>query len=75
MTIGYRTAEELGTVLFDILRNDFHRPVVNGKINVENIEEKICEGIYNKELEPMNKTDVDFVCKLLQELVDEYANL
>lgn len=73
MTIGYQTATDLGIVAFDVLRNDFHRPIVNGKINVDNIQEQIFEGIYNGNLEPMTQADVDFVCNIVQDLVDQYA--
>jgi hypothetical protein len=70
----YLTPAESGVVVFDILRNDFHRPFVNGKCNRENIEEQITLGILSGYLSPMTQTDVDFVCDLVDDLIMEYGN-
>jgi hypothetical protein len=71
--IGLNTASQLGIVAFDVLRNDFHRPIVDGKCNRENIEDAIIDGIYKGELDPMNKTDVEFVCNLIDDMIEMYA--
>ena len=71
--IGLNTASQLGIVAFDVLRNDFHRPIVDGKCNRENIEDAIIDGIYNGELDPMDKTDVEFVCNLIDSMIDMYS--
>jgi hypothetical protein len=70
----YLTPAESGVVVFDILRNNFHQPIVNGKCNRENIEEQITMGIMSGALSPMTQTDVDFVCDLVDDLIMEYGN-
>ena len=71
--IGLQTATDLGVVVFDVLRNDFHQPIVDGKCNRDNIEDMITVGIMSGKLEPMNETDVKFVCDLIDDLIVEYA--
>jgi hypothetical protein len=68
------TAAETGVVVFDVLRNDFHRPLVDGKCNRVNIEEQIVNGILAKQLPPMTVTDVDYVCDMIDDLIAEYGN-
>lgn len=68
------TPTETGVVVFDVLRNDFHRPLVNGKCNRENIEEQITVGILSGQLSPMTQTDVDYVCDMIDDLIKEYGN-
>jgi hypothetical protein len=51
----YLTPAETGVVVFDILRNDFHRPFVEGKCNREKIEEQITIGILSGQLSPMTQ--------------------
>lgn len=59
----------LGQIAFDVLRNDFHRPIVKGKCNRENIEDKILDGVYRGKLEAMNASDVAFVCDIIDDLI------
>ena len=66
----WNTGTQLGVVAFDVIRQDFHRPIVNGKCNRENIEDAILDGIYLGHLPAMNKDDVTFVCNLIDELID-----
>ena len=68
------TAAETGVVVFDVLRNDFHRPLVDGKCNRENIEEQITVGILSGHLSPMTQIDVDYVCDMIDDLIKEYGN-
>jgi len=63
----------LGQVAFDVLRHDYHRPYINGKCNRESIEDNILDGVYKGELPAMNKQDVDFVCDLVDDLIEMYA--
>lgn len=69
----YLTPAESGVVVFDILRNDFHRPFVDGKCNREKIEEQITIGILSGQLSPMTQADVDFVCDLVDDLIENYG--
>jgi hypothetical protein len=63
----------LGQITFDVLRNDFHRPVVDGKCNREKIADAIFDGIYKSELEAMNEKDVAFVCDLIDDMIGVYG--
>lgn len=65
---------ETGTIVFDILRNDFHRPIVDGKCDRKNIEEHIVNGILSKQLPPMSVSDVDCVCDLIDDLIKEHGD-
>ena len=64
---------ELGVMAFDVLKNDFHRPLVNGKCNRDNIEEEITKGIYSKQLGPMTQKDVNFICDLIDDMIVMYG--
>jgi len=66
--------EILGGVAFDVLRNDYHRPIQNGKCNRVRIEDSIVDGIYTKQLPAMNKADVNFVCDIVDDLIAEYGS-
>lgn len=59
----------LGQIAFDVLRNDFHRPLVEGKCNRENIEDKILDGVYRGKLEAMNASDVAFICDIIDDVI------
>jgi len=63
----------LGQIAFDVIRNNFHRPIVNGKCDRENVENNILEGVYLGMLPAMNKADVDFVCDLVDDLIKTYG--
>ena len=65
--------EQLGGIAFDVLRNDFHRPIVDCKCNRDLIEDSIVDGIYTKQLPAMNKADVEFVCELVDDMIAEYG--
>lgn len=71
--MGLQTGADLGVVVFDVLRNDYHRPIVDGKCNRENIEDQITLGILSGQLGPMNEHDVKFVCDLVDDLIMEYG--
>lgn len=71
--IGYLTAEQNGMIAFDVLRNDFHRPLVDGKCNREKIADQITMGILSGFLAPMTEEDVDFVCDTIDDLIEMYG--
>lgn len=68
-----QTAEYIGQVVFDVLRNDFHRPFVEGKANRDKIEDNITIGILAGELQPMDQSDVDMICDLVDGLIEEHG--
>ena len=59
-------------MVLDILQNDFHRPIVNGKCNREQIEDKIIVGILSKKLPPLTQKDVDIVCEMVDYLIEDF---
>jgi hypothetical protein len=67
------TAEQQGQMVFHILQQGYHRPLVEGKANRDKIEDEIVIGLYNKEIPPLNDEDVDLVCLLVNELIDEHS--
>lgn len=66
----WNNPHELGAIAFGVLRNDFHRPIVDGKCNRENIEDNILDCIYCEELPAMNKADVEFICDMIDTLIE-----
>lgn len=68
------TINELGVVAFDILLLDAHRPFIKGKCNRQNIGDALFEGIYKGDFQPMNEADVDYVCDLVDILIEEFGN-
>ena len=67
------TAEQQGQMVFHILQQGYHRPLVDGKANRDKIEDEIVIGLYNREIPPLNHEDVDLVYVLVNELVEEYG--
>lgn len=68
-----QTAEYIGQVVFDVLRNDFHRPFIDGKANRDKIEDNITIGILAGELQPMDQEDVNMICDLVDGLIEEHG--
>ena len=56
-------------IALDILRNGMHLPIVNGKVNRDNIEEELVMGILSKELGPMDQEFVNLIIESLEDLV------
>jgi len=65
----WNSAERLGHIAFDVIRNDFHRPITSGKCDRENIENHVLDGVYQAELPPMNEADVAFICDIVDDLI------
>lgn len=57
----------------DILMNDFHRPLVNGKANRDKIEDMITIGVMNGEIGYVNQETVDLAIELIDDLVVQYG--
>jgi len=62
-----------GILVFDILRNDFHRPFVDGKCNRDNIEEQVTIGILSGALEPVTQEEVELAMDIVDELIVQYS--
>ncbi len=62
-----------GSLCFGILQNDFHRPLINGKANRDNIEDAITIGMLQGELGYVDKETVDIAIKLVDDLIFQYG--
>lgn len=65
-------AETHGAMVFHILQNDYHRPLVDGKCNRDNIEEQIVVGMYSGEVPALSEYDVDMICSCINDLIVEH---
>ena len=61
-----------GELCFGILEADFHRPLVNGKANRENIEDAIVIGMMEKKLGYVTQETVDIAIALVNDLLAIY---
>jgi len=67
------TVEQQSQMVFHILQQDYHRPLVGGKANREKIEEEITIGLYNNEIPPLNQLDVDLICEMVDGLIEDFG--
>ena len=67
-----KASQRAGQLAFDILRNEFHLPIVDGKINRENIEDQITVGIYSGELVGISQEVVDLAIETVEDLIKVY---
>jgi hypothetical protein len=61
-----------GELCFDILRNEFHLPLIDGKANRDNIEDAIVVGVLRGELGYIDKETVDLTIELVDDLLALY---
>lgn len=59
----------------DVLQNGFHLPIVDGKVNRDNIEDQIIIGMYKKELPPVTDKQLNMTVENVQMLVEEFKNI
>ena len=67
------TAQQQGQMVFHILQQGYHKPLVDGKANRDNIEDEIVIGLYNGEIPPLEEDDVDLVYSMVNELISEHG--
>lgn len=70
-----KQAEIATELALDIMMNSFHHPLVNGKANVEKIEDEIVKGIYAGELKDVNQEAVDMAIVFVNEIITEFGEL
>lgn len=71
MSVDAKTA---GILAIDIMRQDFHRPFIDGKCNRQNIEDAIIEGISSGKLEYyVSKEIADLAMDLIDDLIVTYG--
>ena len=67
-------AQTAGILAIDIMRQDFHRPFIDGKCNRQNIEDAIIEGIASGKLEYyVSKEIADLAMDLIDDLIVTYG--
>ncbi len=65
---------ELATELaIDIMMNSFHQPLVDGKANVEKIEDEIVKGIYSGELKNIDQEIVNMAVMFVDDIIAEFG--
>lgn len=64
--------EHAGRLAYDILFNQYHLPLVDGKSNRDNIEEQITIGLYRGELDPITQEIVDLAISTVDDMIDEF---
>lgn len=62
-----------GTLAFDVLYNEFHLPLVNGKANRDRIEDAITVGMMQNALGYVDKETVDIAVGLIDDLLVQYG--
>ena len=72
MEIDMKASTRAGQLAFDILRNEFHLPIVDGKSNRENIEDQITIGIYAGEINGITQEIVDLAIETVEDLIKIY---
>lgn len=66
-------SELAGNLAFDILRNRFHMPLVDGKANRDKIEEEITIALYSGELKPLTQEIVDLAISTVDDMIEQYG--
>ena len=57
---------------FDILKNDFHKPLIDGKANIDAIEDAITVAIYAGDLGPISQGEVLMAIDLVNDMIKLY---
>ena len=61
-----------GELCFDILYNDLHRPLIEGRANIDKIEDAITIGQLSNELGYISAETVKEAINLVNELIVQY---
>lgn len=70
-----KKAEIATELAIDIMMNSFHQPLVDGKANIEKIEDEIVKGIYARELKEIDQEIVNMAVIFVNEIIDEFGEL
>lgn len=63
---------QIGEMALHVLQMDYHRPFVNGKSNRAKIEDMVTIGCYSGEIPPIAQSDVDMICDIVDDLINQY---
>lgn len=67
--------KKAGALALDIIQNQLHLPLENGKINEEKIHDHIIIGMYSGDLGPITQSIIDLAMSSVQEMVDIHNKL
>lgn len=67
--------KKAGALALDILQNQLHLPLDNGKINEEKINDHIVIAMYSGDLGPITQSIIDLAMSSVQEMVDIHNKL
>lgn len=70
-----KKAEIATELAIDIMMNSFHQPLVDGKANIEKIEDEIVKGIYARELKEIDQETVNMAIVFINEIIAEFGEL
>lgn len=70
-----KKAEIATELAIDIMMNSFHQPLVDGKANIEKIEDEIVKGIYTGELKAIDQETVNMAIVFINEIIAEFGEL
>ena len=70
-----KVSKTAGILAVDIMRNDFHRPFVDGKSNRDNIEENVTIGILSGNLGYyVDQEIIDLAISVIDDLIEQFGN-
>lgn len=70
-----KKAEIATELAIDIMMNSFHQPLVDGKANIEKIEDEIVKGIYTGELKAIDQEIVNMAVMFVNDIITEFGEL
>lgn len=70
-----KKAEIATELAIDIMMNSFHQPLVDGKANIEKIEDEIVKGIYARELKEIDQEIVNMAVMFVNDIITEFGEL
>lgn len=62
--------KQAGALALDILQNQLHLPLNNGKINEDKINDHIVIAMYSGDLGPITQSVIDLAISSVQDMVD-----
>lgn len=70
MVKRFNSETSLGKIALLVLQHNMHRPIVEGQCNRIRVDDAIFEGVYAGVFPPMNEKDVEYVCDLIDDLIN-----
>ena len=68
-------AYDQGVIIMFLIEVKAHMPFIDNKANREKIADTITIAIYNKQIPPISQKDVDNICFMIDNMVNEEGEL